>query len=273
MAIMGLLRRLSTLSWNRENLCCLFLVAVMGVLPACHVLRYPEHWNPESYLDTLPSPPARPPETPAPEPGKPGLPTHQDLSPIAHAVVSYAVAHLGARPPLKVGGKTFRFDCSGFVRAAYYHAGIDLFAVDPRRIKQGMSGTEILYQRVLETGGAFTRRPRAGDLVFFDNTYDRNRNGKLDDRFTHVGIVETILPDGTVRIIHLGNAGIGRIHMNLSKRNVYRDPDTGEILNHKLRRQRSTDPARTRYLAAQLFRVYGRPYVPAAGRASSGRPR
>ncbi len=37
--------------------------------------------------------------------------------------------------------------------------------------------------------GGFKGKVRLGDLVFFDNTYDRNGDGKFDDRITHVGIV------------------------------------------------------------------------------------
>ncbi len=236
----------------------LHLVVLLGasfLVSGCHVLRYPKQWQPEGYPGTVV------PETPSPRPPPAGDgPSAGPESPVS-AALDYAVSHLGARPPLKARDRTFRFDCSGFVQAAYYQAGIDLFSVDAGRIQRGMSGTEIIYQYTLETGGAFTRNPAPGDLVFFDNTYDRNRNGKLDDTFTHLGIVEKVLPGGTLQIVHLGNAGIGRIQMTLSRPNVYRDADTGEILNHKLRRQRNVDPARTRYLAAQLFHAFGRPYV------------
>ncbi len=227
------------------------LVGVALLLSACHVLHYPRHWTPEGF-PTGPGSETQP-SAPQAEPPPAAEPKTQ-----AQVAVAYARAHLGARAPLKARGRVFRYDCSGFVRAAYYQAGIDLF--ENKAVRQGMSGTEIIYHHALETGGVFSHAPQPGDLVFFDNTYDRNRNGRLDDKFTHVGLVEEVAPKGTVTIIHLGNAGVGRIHMTLSRPKVYRDPKTGEILNHKLRRQRNSDPARTRYLASQLFRAYGRPY-------------
>ena len=36
------------------------------------------------------------------------------------------------------------------------------------------------------------KKARLGDLVFFDNTYDRNRNGRWDDPLSHIAIVIAI---------------------------------------------------------------------------------
>ena len=51
-------------------------------------------------------------------------------------------------------------------------------------------------------------QPMIGDVVFFDNSYDRNRNDRLDDLLTHIAIVVSVDEDETVHMMHLGGSGI-----------------------------------------------------------------
>lgn len=159
-----------------------------------------------------------------------------------------------------VEDRRFPFDCSGFVSALYYQVGIDLFDYGeaPEEDETG-SGTEIIYRRLARSGEVFSRDPLPGDLVFFDNTWDRDGDGQLNDAFTHIAVVERVRPSGTVELLHLGSSGIGRIHINLDRPGDYRDDKSGEILNHKLRRKASGDTDQTPTLTGQLFRAFGRP--------------
>jgi hypothetical protein len=240
----------------------LLVVALsLSCLPACTVLRYPKHWD-----GGAPYPSRRPPtaQTPA-RPG--GAPTEAEPPPAAPAFVDteidalldFARSLVGSHDPLTVNDRNFPSDCSGFVCAVYYGVGEDLLPRDYAPDGPVASGTEIIFRHLQEEGGRiFSKDPAPGDLVFFDNTWDRDGNGQIDDLFTHVGIVEQLLPDGTLEILHLANSGIGRIHMNLERPDEYRDEKTGEILNHKLRRRSRSDPPDAPYLTSQLFRAFGR---------------
>ena len=95
---------------------------------------------------------------------------------------------------------------------------------------------------------------KTGDLVFFHNTYDRNRDGRLNDSLTHVGVVEEVKTDGTVTYVHHAGARILRFRMNLDQPNAVRDPKTGRRLNHPLRRASGSQPSMT---SGQLFAGYG----------------
>ena len=161
--------------------------------------------------------------------------------------VAEAAAGFVDQGALVVDGETFRFDCSGLVNAAYRSAGIDL---------EGANG-EALFRRVRKGHVHHRRRaPLPGDVAFFDNTHDRNGNRRLDDRLTHVAIVELVHDDGTIVLIHKGGSGVTRIVMNLRHRRDHLD-EAGEPINSHLRGRTQRDRRRTRYLAGELWRGFG----------------
>ena len=51
---------------------------------------------------------------------------------------------------------------------------------------------------------------QAGDLVFFDNTWDADGDGVDNDPFTHVGVVEKVESDGTIVFISRVSEAIKR---------------------------------------------------------------
>lgn len=150
-----------------------------------------------------------------------------------------------ARHYLDHAPRGYRADCSGFVCAAANRAGFPL-----------EGNTEGLWTLAVAHGATHRRDPQPGDLAFFDQTYDRNRNGKLDDELTHVAVVIEVERDGTVVLAH-GGTSTGRttLRMNLDQPDTRHAPD-GTELNGYLRPQRSSDPKRTQYLAGQLWRGY-----------------
>jgi hypothetical protein len=91
--------------------------------------------------------------------------------------------------------KSYRADCSGTVRAIYDSIGVSL---GPSQTNDSAA----IYEFVKSRGQLVKDNPRPGDIVFFDNTYDRNRDGKMNDALTHVGVVEKILDDGTIIFVH-----------------------------------------------------------------------
>jgi cell wall-associated NlpC family hydrolase len=140
-------------------------------------------------------------------------------------------------------------DCSGFVRLVYASEGIDL-----SRLPGRSSIVQAMYLRARENGALREGAPRPGDVVFFRNTYDRNRDGRRNDGLTHVGIVEAVDEDGTVTFIHHGGSGIVRAHLNLESPKTFRDGE--ETLNDVMRRKSKLSRA---YLAGELFAGYASP--------------
>lgn len=103
-------------------------------------------------------------------------------------------------------------DCSFFVRAAYWEGSNhtrDLFrdslaskSIDPNKA----TGVTLLSSYFEKHHKYRSKNPRIGDIIIFDNTYDKNHNEKRDDYYTHTGIVTNIREDQTIEFIH-GNIG------------------------------------------------------------------
>ncbi|HBE02216.1 MAG: hypothetical protein A2096_03385 [Spirochaetes bacterium GWF1_41_5] len=147
--------------------------------------------------------------------------------------------------------KKFNYDCSGLVLAAYYSAGYDLLAISgKKKLSPDMAkNIYMLFPEAKNTNR--TLKPSAGDLIFFNNTYDKNRNGKWDDFLTHVAIIVKTDPDGTISFIHVTGKGIVKEYINLSfPQQMTRQ---GKIINSYLRVRPTSDPVRIKYLAANFF--------------------
>jgi peptidoglycan DL-endopeptidase CwlO len=144
-------------------------------------------------------------------------------------------------------GQAYPDDCSGLVEGIYASVGVPLQGA-ARRGDNGVTG---LYRYAQTRGRIFASGvPAPGDLVFFRDTYDQNRDGVLDDGLTHVALVESVSEDGTVAIIHRVRRGVMRYRMNLGHPEIHTDPQTGQVLNDYLRG--STGASRP-VLTAQLF--------------------
>ena len=162
------------------------------------------------------------------------------------AVIARAAALEGERRVV-VDGQAWRADCSGFVAACY---GDEADLTDPELATPSVAET---MWRTLSDRDQLVQEPRAGDLVFFDDTYDRNRNGARDDPLSHVGLVESVDAQGTVVFLHFGSGRVKRDRLNLEQPGRHED-EQGEVLNSWLRRGRSGER-----LAGQLCRGFARP--------------
>jgi hypothetical protein len=231
-----------------------FLPALVLLLSsACRTLDYPERWDAGPFPGQT-----RPSSGSSSSPAGPP-PYHSDGTLSAEdreELLQFARSLIGSRGAFRVGDDSYPFDCSGFVSAVYAHVGIALMVAGDG-VEPGASGTEIIFAHVADVGKVFQRRPRPGDLVFFDNTWDRNGDGRLNDDFTHIALVSRQLDNNTLELIHLGNSGVGYLRMNLSQADTAKD-EAGEVLNDPLRRRASRDGSDVPYLSAQLFRGFGR---------------
>ncbi len=159
------------------------------------------------------------------------------------AIAQQAVGLIG-QESLSVYGDSVRYDCSGFIVATHRLSNIEL-----------SGNTRSMFEQAQQRSGIFVNNPLAGDVVFFDNTYDRNRNGKLDDALSHIAIVQHVDEDQTVHMVHLGGSGIVSLTMNLAHPADHKDA-SGKLLNSYLRVNRKGESSPR--LTGQLFRGFGR---------------
>ncbi|MFN7132085.1 MAG: CHAP domain-containing protein, partial [Myxococcales bacterium] len=159
------------------------------------------------------------------------------------AIARTAAGYIGEQTIVS-GGRRYPDDCTGFVRAVYAAHGVELFTDDAQ---PGDNGVTAIWRFASKNGRVRTRQARVGDIVFFKETYDRNRDGRRNDGLTHVGIVDGIEPDGTVTVVHRVARGVVRYRMNLERPKERKDEKTGRVLNDYLRER-----GRSR-LAGELF--------------------
>ncbi len=160
------------------------------------------------------------------------------------------------RQELVVKGRRFNADCTGTVLAVYWYAGMDLSS--PLVHYQG-NGVTRLY-RFLEDENLIyeTIWPEAGDIVFWDNTYDRNGDRRPNDFLTHTGIVVSVEEDGTVHFLHHNyRKGVVMARMNLRRPAVYVENKGGKehLVNSPMRMRGSPDF--DKWLASELTRAFG----------------
>jgi hypothetical protein len=171
---------------------------------------------------------------------------------------------IGRRGPFEAAGDRFPGDCSGFVAAVYAAEGVSLRGLMQRAAPAERGGVRAAWLAAKAHGKVFgaATSPSPGDLVFWNDTYDRNRNGRADDRLTHLGIVEYV-EDGTVYFLHRGGNGVARGVMTLSRPREATAAD-GRRLNSAIRAK--THPVKKAGLAGMLFAGFGRVASGAAGR-------
>jgi hypothetical protein len=147
-------------------------------------------------------------------------------------------------------------NCSGFVSAVFKSANIGSFETLTSNI-EGENGVKIIYKALEKSKKIYRKKvPNVADIIFFDNTYDRNKNGAVNDDLTHVGIVLSVDKEGTITFIHSSvSGGVTRDYVNL----YYPDKDKlrGMTINSNLRIQKETNPPDTKYLAGELINAFG----------------
>ena len=168
---------------------------------------------------------------------------------------------LTGKEQIVVKGRKFNKDCSGVVSALYYYAGIDL-----QKFYPGYSGTgtERIYKMLDERGLLEnTWMPETGDIIFWDNTYDKNGNGKRDDPLTHIGMVVNTDKFGNIEYIHHNYLkGVVIENMNIRYKNDYIRSKKGVavIINSPMKKKGGTRNSRDKWLSGQLYNSSGRAY-------------
>lgn len=208
--------------------------------------------NPSETMDLSQQPvpshqPSFSPHTPTPAPLLTSLPSRS-------AIVHSAVRLLGSKT-ITIQGRRIHYDCAGVTRAIFLEHGIDLYRSS--HPEMNANGVRLIHNHVRQHGMLHHNKDvHPGDLVFFDNTWDFNGDGLLNDPLTHVGIVEQIQQDGTVTFISRVAGAIARYRMNLRQPHLHKTAE-GHLLNDYIRRKRPTDPENTVRLTGELFSSYG----------------
>ena len=154
-----------------------------------------------------------------------------------------------ARRMLRERPRLPREDCSGFLEAVLAASGV-------RR----RGSVRMFWQRALEEGRAYRGgAPAPGHIVFFDTSYDANKNGHVDDTLTHVAVVTAVHPDGTIEMVHRPRGGIRALRMNLRAPSTHKQ--LGALRNDYLRAPGFGEPS-DRRLTAQLWYGFAAPPSP-----------
>ncbi|MDC7232989.1 MAG: NlpC/P60 family protein [Spirochaetales bacterium] len=184
-----------------------------------------------------------PDENPRPETG--------EISGIQKDLVQSADWALG-RKSLVVDGRKFNLDCSGVVLAVYHKSGSDLQSFlggysggGVQRLYAFMEDNQLLYKQPVLA---------PGDLLFWDNTYDKNNDGETNDYLTHVGMVVSSDNQGNIEYIHHNyRKGIVLAKMNLL------DPDNLNV-NSPMRAKNAEPGHAPLWLSSHLLRDAARGY-------------
>ncbi len=141
-----------------------------------------------------------------------------------------------------------------YAMAIYQVNGVDLTQASA---KHSMPSIAELYQYAFEKKLVYqSNTPAIGDLVFFHNTIDRNRDGRWNDWHTLVGIVESIDSNQTIRILIYRTDHIERISMNLKYPELDKNKK-GQILNSQLRPNEGAQKGTTSKLFAGFANLLG----------------
>ncbi len=178
-------------------------------------------------------------------------------------VIQQAVGHaasLVGEAEVLVEGERFAASSTGLVAAAYAAGGLRL---QPGVIGGTPAPKEIWALMAGRGRGVDLAAVAAGDVLFFDNTFDANGNGVRDDLLTQVGLVESVSIDGTISFFYYAQGSVSEAVVTPTEPSRRLDPTIGAELNTVLRLRADGGPR----LAGQLLVGAARPLgaMPNAG--------
>ena len=149
------------------------------------------------------------------------------------------------RPPIEAPTVEVDESQRAALSAAYAHAVLSVNEI--KLSDEAAESVPALYRECRQAGGMYhSNRPNVGDLVFFHNTYDANQDGRNNDWYTLVGIIEGANTQGGVDFLAFHDGRVQRMQVNL-------DASGDRQSNSRLRVEAADDPPFTQYLAGQLF--------------------
>ncbi len=156
---------------------------------------------------------------------------------------------------------------SGFVKMVYLNFNVDLYDVAPelKKTEDGkwLGGVELIHKYVETNGELFNDRlPKKGDIIFLDNTFDADKDKKVNDKLTSIGIVVDVDSEETVHFLYKGSKGISlkQINLKLKEQESIKNKNVVKTINSKMRWFSKKDKEKlenTPELTSQLFNSYG----------------
>ena len=162
-------------------------------------------------------------------------------------IVDYSHSLLGMKD-LTGESAIFRNDCSGLVLGVYQALGHEV------RLNENNETTSVSHRlfETLEAHGLVYFEPptKQADVVFFKRTTEES-GGNV----SHVGIVDEILEDGTMKILNYTSRGVTELRMNLVTPHLHQD-ENGNVKNDFLKKK-SPLKENEELLAGELFFCFG----------------
>lgn len=157
---------------------------------------------------------------------------------------------------------------SGFVKMVFLNKRVNLTDVENKKDEDGkwLSTTEMIYNYVNTNGKLYKENPKVGDIVFFDNTFDKNKDKEFNDKLTSIGIVVEIDKEGTIYFLYKTSKGVKLRMINLKhpEQEKIKNKNITKTINSKMRwltKKEKEDENNKKYeLASQLLNSFGSIY-------------
>ena len=129
-------------------------------------------------------------------------------------LISWVDKYTGTR----VGG-----DCSGFI-TALNSKNKEIFFNSKELPKYFTNGrkSQAIYNYYKNKNLIAHQTPRIGDLIFFQNTLQSNKN-RINNEISHIGVIREIYSDGRIKFVHNSRGRNKEDYMNLNKKNVHKN--------------------------------------------------
>lgn len=179
------------------------------------------------------------------------------------SIVQSAKNALGLYAIPQADGRYFTSDCIGTVRYIVYKAtGVDLADYYSGG---GNNACKLLWTGLTSGGLTFGgTKPRPGDLIFFNNTYDVNGDGtSWADPLSHIAVVTAVGRENTITYAHFGSGHVKESVMNLEMPQTYCLDNCSFVINSWLKRKRGEGFPDYRYMSSSFF--HGFAVVPVSG--------
>lgn len=99
---------------------------------------------------------------------------------------------------------------------------------------------------------SFGKKLTPGQVIFFHNTSDANKDGRNNDWYTHIAVVKSVESTGTAYLSAKHGKKLQTFTMSLKYPDMA-STESGNPLNSELRPRKNSDAPYTQYLAGELY--------------------